>query len=102
MKPKVTRTGRPIGGPNRPMMPPYPKGSTKPPLPGFKKGGSVKASDIMGTGPSPAAAKADYAKKMKAAGLKPKASASKKAKGGMAKAPKGGMGIMIILGKKGK
>lgn len=70
---------------------------------GFKKGGAVKGKtwgsteDIMGTGPSPAAAKADYAKKMKAAGLTPKL-----AKGGVAKKPKGGIGIMIILGKKGK
>ena len=68
---------------------------------GFAKGGSVdkktwgSTEDIVGKGPSPAAAKADYAKKMKAAGLKPKM-----AKGGMAKAPKAGLGIMIILGKK--
>lgn len=60
---------------------------------GFKKGGAVKGADIMGTGPSPAAARKDYESKMKAAGLKPKPAAKK---------PKGGIGIMIILGKKGK
>lgn len=71
------------------------------PIRAFKKGGAVNkktwgsTEDITGRGPSPAAAKADYAKKMKAAGLTPKL-----AKGGMAKKPRGGLGIMIILGKK--
>ena len=85
-----------------PMAGPMPQG-----VPGMKKGGAVKKAvnkktwgsteDIVGRGPSPAAAKADYAKKMKAAGLKPKGLA----KGGMAKSPKGpGLGIMIIVGKK--
>ena len=85
-----------------PMAGPMPQG-----VPGMKKGGAVKKAvnkktwgsteDIVGRGPSPAAAKADYAKKMKAAGLKPKGLA----KGGMAKGAKGpGLGIMIILGKK--
>jgi hypothetical protein len=68
--------------------PPVPMPS---PMPGMKKGGAVKKSEIVGTGKSPAAAKADYKKKMAAAGF---------AKGGMAKAPKAGLGIMIILGKK--
>ena len=80
-----------------PMAGPMPQG-----VPGMKKGGAVNkktwgsTEDIVGKGPSPAAAKADYAKKMKAAGLKPKGMK----KGGMAKAPKAGLGIMIILGKK--
>lgn len=81
-------------------------------MPGMKKGGAVKKSSIVGKGPSPAAAKADYKKKMAEAGFSTKGGrggAAKKglgvakkgfAKGGMAKAPKGGLGIMIILGKK--
>ena len=77
------------------------------PMPqGMKKGGMV------GKGKTPAAAKADYNKKMAAAGFSTKGGrggvaerglgkATKGfAKGGMAKAPKGGLGIMIILGKK--
>ena len=93
-------------GMNVSMKPPSMKGPKMggpmaPAIPGFKKGGKVNkgtwgsTEDIMGTGPTPAAAKADYAKKMKAAGLKPKM-----AKGGMAKKPKMGIGIMIVLGKK--
>ena len=101
-----------------PMAGPMPQG-----VPGMKKGGAVNkktwgsTEDITGRGPTPAAAKADYAKKMKAAGLKPKlptkggrGGVAKKglgeaakgfAKGGMAKGAKGpGLGIMIILGKK--
>jgi hypothetical protein len=83
------------------------------PMPqGMKKGGAVKKSEIVGTGKSPAAAKADYKKKMAAAGFSTKGGrggvaerglgkATKGfAKGGMAKAPKAGLGIMIILGKK--
>ena len=63
---------------------------------GMKKGGSVKkmakGGDIVGKGKTPAAARMDYEKKMKAAGKKPLPAA---------KAPKGpGIGIMIILGKK--
>lgn len=64
----------------------------------MKKGGMAKKTygsteDVMGTGKTPASARADYAKKMKSAGLKPKF-----AKGGMAD-KKGGMAVMIILGK---
>lgn len=58
-----------------PMAGPMPQG-----MPGMKKGGAVK-KDMVGTGKTPAAAKADYKKKM-------------------AKGAKGGLGIMIILGKK--
>jgi hypothetical protein len=92
-----------------PMAGPMPQG-----MPGMKKGGAVKkdASKIVGKGPSPAAAKADYKKKMAAAGFPTKGgrggvaerglgkAAKGFAKGGMAKAPKAGLGIMIILGKK--
>jgi len=90
-----------------PMAGPMPQG-----MPGMKKGGAVKKSEIVGTGKSPAAAKANYEKKMAAAGFSTKGGrggVAKKglgtatkgfAKGGMAKAPKAGLGIMIILGKK--
>jgi hypothetical protein len=69
----------------------------------MKKGGMAKKNygsteDIMGTGKTKAAAKADYAKKMKSVGMEPKFS-----KGGMAKKPamkKGGMMLIIGLGKK--
>ena len=74
-----------------PMAGPMPQG-----VPGMKKGGAVKkmakGGGVMGTGKTPAAARADYEKKMKAAGKKPLPAA---------KGPKGpGIGIMIILGKK--
>jgi hypothetical protein len=73
-----------------PMAGPMPQG-----MPGMKKGGAVKkmakGGAIMGTGKTPAAARSDYEKKMKAAGKKPLPAA---------KAPKAGLGIMIILGKK--
>jgi len=100
------------------MGPAVMEGQTPPPvpmpgpMPGMKKGGAVKKSEIVGTGKSPAAAKADYKKKMAAAGFSTKGGrggvaerglgkATKGfAKGGMAKAPKAGLGIMIILGKK--
>jgi hypothetical protein len=70
---------------------------------GMKKGGMAKQNygsteDIMGTGKTKAAAKADYAKKMKSVGMEPKFS-----KGGMAKKPamkKGGMMLIIGIGKK--
>lgn len=56
------------------------------PMPqGMKKGGMV------GKGKTPASARMDYEKKMKAAGKKPLPAA---------KGAKGGLGIMIILGKK--
>lgn len=60
------------------------------PMPGMKKGGAV-----VGTGKTPAAARADYEKKMKAAGKKPLPAA---------KNPKGGLGVLILIGgkKKGK
>jgi hypothetical protein len=69
----------------------------------MKKGGMAKQNygsteDIMGTGKTKAAAKADYAKKMKSVGMEPKFS-----KGGMAKKPamkKGGMMLIIGFGKK--
>lgn len=78
---------------------------------GMKKGGKVDFSKIVqnkktgqlseksmirGTGPTAAAAKADYEKKMKAAGF---------SKGGMAKKGMKGGGMMLIIGlgkKKGK
>jgi len=77
----------------------------------MKKGGMAKKTygateDIMGTGKTPASAKADYAKKMKAAGLKPKPE-KKMMGGGMAMKPggmgykKGGIALMIVLGKGG-
>jgi len=75
----------------------------------MKKGGMAKKTygsteDIMGTGKTPASAKADYAKKMKAAGLKPKPE-KKMMGGGMASSPKGmkkgGIALMIVLGKGG-
>ena len=79
-----------MGGSMTPMPPmagPMPQG--------MKKGGAVKkmakGGDVMGTGKTPAAARMDHEKKMKAAGKKPLPAA---------KAPKGGLGIMIILGKK--
>lgn len=75
------------------MKGPKMEGSISPTVPGFKKGGKVKKSDIVGTGSSPAAARADYVKKMKKAGMKPLPLA-KESK------PKMGLGIMIILGKK--
>lgn len=91
-----------------PMAGPMPQG-----MPGMKKGGAVKKSEIVGKGSSPAAAKADYKKKMSAAGFSiegGRGGVAKKglgtaakgfAKGGMAKGAKGpGLGIMIILGKK--
>ncbi len=65
----------------------------------MKKGGavrSVRKSEIVGRGPTPAAAKADYGKEMKAAGF---------AKGGMAKKGMKGGGMMLVIGlgkKKGK
>jgi hypothetical protein len=70
---------------------------------GMKKGGMAKKNygsteDVMGTGKTKAAAKADYAKKMKSIGMEPKF-----AKGGMAKKPamkKGGMMLIIGFGKK--
>lgn len=68
------------------------EGPMAPTIKGFKKGGKVK-SNVVGTGASPAAARADYEKKMKKAGMKPLPAAKK---------PKMGLGIMIILGKKGK
>lgn len=77
--------------------------ASAPPMPmGMKKGGMASKTygsteDVMGTGKTKSAAKADYAKKMKAAGMTPRF-----AKGGMAK--KGG-GMMLIIGvgkKKGK
>jgi len=72
---------------------------------GMKKGGMAKKTygsteDIMGTGKTPAAAKADYAKKMKGAGMEPRF-----AKGGMAKKGMKGGGMMLVIGlgkKKGK
>lgn len=82
----------------------------------MKKGGMAKktygsSEDIMGTGKTAASAKADYVKKMKAAGLKPLPE-KKMMGGGMAMKPggmgykkggmadkKGGMAVMIILGK---
>lgn len=66
---------------------------------GMKKGGEVrpvKKSEIVGRGPTKAAAKADYGREMKAAGF---------AKGGMAKKGMKGGGMMLIIGvgkKKGK
>jgi hypothetical protein len=77
----------------------------------MKKGGMAKKTygsteDIMGTGKTPASAKADYAKKMKSAGLKPKPE-KKMMGGGMAMKPggmgykKGGIALMIVLGKGG-
>ena len=73
-----------------PMAGPMPQG-----VPGMKKGGAVKkmakGGNVVGTGKSPAAARMDYEKKMKAAGKKPLPAA---------KGAKGGLGIMIILGKK--
>jgi hypothetical protein len=66
---------------------------------GMKKGGEVrpvKKSEIVGRGPTKAAAKADYGKEMKAAGF---------AKGGMAKKGMKGGGMMLVIGlgkKKGK
>jgi hypothetical protein len=77
----------------------------------MKKGGMAKKTygsteDIMGTGKTPASAKADYAKKMKVAGLKPKPE-KKMMGGGMAMKPggmgykKGGIALMIVLGKGG-
>lgn len=71
-----------------PASGPMPQG-----IPGMKKGGAVKkmakGGDVVGKGKSPAAARMDYEKKMKAAGKKPLPAA---------KGP--GLGIMIILGKK--
>lgn len=73
-----------------PMAGPMPQG-----VPGMKKGGAVKkmakGGDIMGTGKTPAAARADYEKKMKAAGKKPLPAA---------KNPRGGLGVLIVIGKK--
>jgi hypothetical protein len=79
---------------------------------GMKKGGKVdfskivqdkktgnlseKKSSVMGTGPTPSAAKADYAKKMAVGGY---------SKGGMAKKGMKGGGMMLVIGlgkKKGK
>lgn len=78
----------------------------------MKKGGMAKktSEEIMGTGKTAASAKADYAKKMKSAGLKPKFAMGGMAmkpggmgykKGGMA-SKKGGVAVMIILGKGSK
>lgn len=86
--------GAGMGAASAPMMPM-----------GMKKGGMAKKTygsteDIMGTGKTPAAAKANYAKKMKAAGMEPRFS-----KGGMAKKGMKGGGMMLIIGlgkKKGK
>ncbi len=72
---------------------------------GMKKGGMASKTygsteDIMGTGKTKAAAKADYAKKMKSVGMPPKF-----AKGGMAKKGMKGGGMMLVIGlgkKKGK
>jgi hypothetical protein len=73
------------------MKSPKIEGPMAPAIPGFKKGGKVKKSDIVGAGKTPAAARSDYEKKMKKAGMKPLPPAKK---------PKMGLGIMIILGKK--
>ena len=66
-----------------------------PAMPGMKKGGAVKkmakGGGVMGTGKTPAAARADYEKKMKAAGKKPLPAA---------KNPRGGLGVLILIGKK--
>lgn len=72
---------------------------------GMKKGGMANKNygsteDIVGTGKTKAAAKADYAKKMKSVGMPPKF-----AKGGMAKKGMKGGGMMLVIGlgkKKGK
>lgn len=75
----------------------------------MKHGGMAKKTrgsteDIMGTGKTKALAKADYEKKMKAVGLKPKPE-KKMMGGGMAMKPggmgykKGGIALMIVLGK---